>query len=392
MKSTNKALENCQVEFVFEYDAEEMKAIVKKVEKEYFKHASIPGFRRGKVPPEIIRKEFAGQIANDVKRAMISEEDKIKAEVQNSGLDVFSLASVTKCDYTADGGSMTFIYEVYPGFEVPDYKSIKIDNSEASLPEGAVDEYIESIRSMVSSYEDAKEGEIAGAKDFVQVDYSGIVDGKSVGEVAPEAKALAQGNGFWSKVNGAGMLPGLFKCVEGMKAGETKDGVEVEFGDVAPEALKGKKGVYSITLKAFRKLVPADDAKVLEAMKAANMDELKERLQKEMLKEAEAANLSRRREEAAQALLKGQEFSIPASLQSRFLNVLARNVAQSYARHFTAEEDLKAAMERDGIYDKVAEQAAKNARLFCVCRKIAQAEKIESDNTVQSVIDFILAQ
>lgn len=391
MKSTNKALENCQAEFEFAYDADEIKAIVKKVEKEYLRHAVIPGFRRGKVPQEIVRKEFAGQIASDVKRAMISD-DAIAAEVEKSGVDVFTVVSVTKCDYSEEGGSMTFIYDLYPQFDMPDYKAIKIEKKDVSIPEGAVDEYIESIRSMVSTYEDAKEGDVVGEKDFVQVDYSGTVDGRNIAEVAPDAKMLALGNGFWSKVDGATILPGLFKAAVGMKVGETKEGVAVEFGETVPDALKGKTGVYTLTVKGFRRLVAADDAKVLEAMKAESMDALKEKISKDMLEHATQTAEANRREEAAQALLKDQEFPVPASLQSRFLNNIAQHVAQNYAQHFKSEEELKAAMERDGVYEKVSEQAVKNTRLFSICRKIAEAEKLEGDNVVQTVIDFILAQ
>ena len=61
MKSTTKNLDKCQVELTVALDAEEMKAIVKEVEKVFVREAKLPGFRPGKVPLELIRKEFAAK-------------------------------------------------------------------------------------------------------------------------------------------------------------------------------------------------------------------------------------------------------------------------------------------------------------------------------------------
>ena len=59
MKTTNKKVGNCQVELTVTLDADETKAIVKDVEKAFVREAKLPGFRPGKVPIELIRKEFA---------------------------------------------------------------------------------------------------------------------------------------------------------------------------------------------------------------------------------------------------------------------------------------------------------------------------------------------
>ena len=59
MKTSTKNEYKCQVELKVELNAEEMKGIVKDVEKAFVREARLPGFRPGKVPIEIIRRQFA---------------------------------------------------------------------------------------------------------------------------------------------------------------------------------------------------------------------------------------------------------------------------------------------------------------------------------------------
>ena len=65
MKTEVKKLEKCQVQLNVTLDADEMKAIVKDVEKAFVREAKLPGFRPGKIPVELIRKEFANGLKQE---------------------------------------------------------------------------------------------------------------------------------------------------------------------------------------------------------------------------------------------------------------------------------------------------------------------------------------
>ena len=69
MKTESKKLDKCQVELTVTLDAEEMKAIVKDVERAFVREARLPGFRPGKVPVELIRKEFAQGLKQETERS-----------------------------------------------------------------------------------------------------------------------------------------------------------------------------------------------------------------------------------------------------------------------------------------------------------------------------------
>ena len=242
MKTDTKKLDKCQVKLTVTLDADEAKTCIKEVEKAFVREVRMPGFRPGKAPIELVRKNFAPQMKEETGRVMMRKHysEAVKAE----NLAEVALADVTdvKCD--AEGGSFTAIVDVKPVFKVPSYKGLKIAPANTKVEDSAVAEQVERLRAAYAKFEDAKEGEAVADGDFVQIDYSGTVDGKPILEVAPEAKIVASGTGFWTQIEEGRFLAEILEALKGMKAGETKDGVKATFDkESAPDPLKGKKAV-----------------------------------------------------------------------------------------------------------------------------------------------------
>ena len=276
MKTEVKKLEKCQVQLNVTLDADEMKAIVKDVEKAFVREAKLPGFRPGKIPVELIRKEFANGLKQETERMMYQRNiaEAIKAEK----LDDVAVADVKDMTFNAEGGSFAAIVEVKPVFKLPTYKGLKLTSNDVTVKDADVDDQIARLRAAYATYEDAKEGDAVAEGDFVQIDYSGTVGGKSILELNPEAKVVASGEGFWTQVEEGRFLPEILDSLKGMKAGETKEGIKAKFDkESAPEGLKGEKAVYTVTLKSFRRRILPDDAQFAEKAKAESFDALKTR-------------------------------------------------------------------------------------------------------------------
>ena len=390
MKTDTKKLDKCQVKLVVTLDAEEAAACIKEVEKAFVKEARLPGFRPGKAPVELIRKQFSAQIKDEVQRTMFRRHyaDAIKAE----GVEEVALADVqdVKCDAT--GGGFTAIVDVKPVFKLPTYKGLKIAPANAKVEDSAVAEQIERLRAAYAKYEDAKEGESVAAGDFVQIDYSGTVDGMPILEIAPDAKIVASGTGFWTQVEEGRFLPEILDAVKGMKAGETKAEVKATFSkESAPEPLKGKKAVYTVTLKAFRRRVLPTDAEFAEKAKAESIETLTKTIRESMEKQAVEQEAARRENEAVEMLLKKVDFDVPQSQVHRAMDGYLNQIAQraQYAG-LTAEYFEQ---NRDKILKDAEENATKQVRLWYVVDAIAEAEKIEAkdDERGKKVIEFVLA-
>ena len=390
MKTNTKKLDKCQVELKVTLDADEMKAVVKDVEKAFMREARLPGFRPGKVPIEVIRKQFADGLRQETEHAMIRKhyKDAVKAEE----IDEVALVDVKDVKTGADAGEFTAVVDVKPVFKLPTYKGLKISENDTKISDRQVADQLERLRGAYAKFEDAKEGESVSDGDFVQIDYSGTVDGKSILEIAPEAKVVASGTGFWFQVEEGRFLPEIVEAVKGMKAGETKEGVKAKFAkEGAPEGLGGKKAEYAVTLKMFRRRILPTDAEFAEKAKAESVEKLSQTIREALEKQAVEAESARRENEAVEMLMKKVDFDVPQSqVRSAMDGVLSQFAQRAQYSGLDADYFEK---NRDKILKDAEETAEKQVRVWYVFDAIAKAENIEAKDEEKSkkVIDFILS-
>ena len=390
MKTSCKSQEKCQVKLTVTLDADEMSAIVKDVEKVFLREAQLPGFRKGKVPLQVIRKEFADGLKQETQRAMFQKKypEAIKAE----GIDEIALANVEDMKFDEKGGSFVAIVEVKPQFKLPTYKGLKVEFKDAKVEDAQVKDQLERLRAAYAKYEDAKDGEAVADGDFVQIDYEGMIGKKKILEINPEAKIVAEGKGFWTQVEEGRFLPEILDAVKGMKVGETKDGIKAKFDkESAPEGLKGEKATYTVTLKSFRRRILPTDAEFAEKAKAESFEKLQTTIRESLEKSAVENEAIRRENEAVELLMKKVDFDVPESQVRRAMDGYLQELAQrAQYSGLNAEYFEK---NRDKILKDAETAATKQVRLWYVLDAIAAAEKIEAkdEEKGKKVIEFVLA-
>ncbi len=390
MKTASKKLDKCQVELAVTLDADEAKAIVKEVEKTFVREAKLPGFRPGKVPIELIRKEFASGLKQETER--LTFQKNIEKAIEAEKLDHVAIAEVKEVACSPEGASFTAIIEVKPVFKLPAYKGLKIEQRDVTVTPEEVAAQVERMRASYAKYEDAKEGEAVADGDFVQIDYSGTIDGKPIAEINPAAKIVAEGTGFWTQVEEGRFLPEILDAVKGMKAGETKEEVKAKFDkESAPEGLKGEKAVYRLTLKAFRRRILPTDAEFVEKAKAESLEKLTETIRNQMQKHADDAEARRREDEAVELLLKKVDFDVPGTQLRRATDGYLQQFAQR--AQYSGLDASYFEQNRDRIMKDAESAAEKQVRLWYVIDAIAKEEKIEAkeEERGRKVVDFILA-
>ena len=390
MKTESKKLDKCQVELTVTLDAEEMKAIVKDVERAFVREARLPGFRPGKVPVELIRKEFAQGLKQETERAMFQKN--ISKAIEAEKLDQVAVVDLKDVKNGAEGGAFTAVVEVKPTFKLPTYKGLKIEKKDATVTDEQVNDQVARLRAAYAKYEDAKEGEAVQDGDFVQIDYAGTVGGKAIAEINPEAKIVSSGTGFWTQVEEGRFLPEILDAVKGMKAGETKEGITAKFDkETAPEGLKGEKAVYTLTLKSFRRRVLPTDAEFVEKAKAESLEKLVATVREQMQKHATEQEEARRENEAVELLLKKADFDVPGSQVNRAMDGYLQQLAQR-AQYSGLPADYFE-KNRDKILKDAQDAAEKQVRLWYVIEAIAVEEKLEAkdDERGKKVVELILA-
>ena len=389
MKTESKNLEKCQVQLTVTLDAAETKECVKKVEREFMRAAQLPGFRKGKVPVELIRKEFADSLKQEIERELFTRNypEAVKAEA----LEEIAPVDVKDMKYGEDGGSFTVVVDVKPKFKLPTYKGLKISEKDTKVADADVADQVERMRAAYAKFEDAKEGEEVAAGDFVQIDYAGKVGKKDILEINPEAKIVAGGEGFWTQVEDGRFLPEILEALKGMKAGETKEDIKAKFDkESAPEGLKGEKAVYTVTLKSFRRRILPTDAELVERVKAESFEKFADSIRESMEKRAVEEEAARRENEAVEMLLKKVDFDVPQSQVRRAMDGYLQEFAQRAQYSGLSAEYFE--KNRDKILKDAEEAAERQVRLWYVLEAIAAEEKIEAkdEEKGRKVIEFVL--
>ena len=379
MKFETKESSPCVMALSVKAEADETKAPYQKVLNVFMREASIPGFRKGKVPLNIIKQKFQKEIAQECQQACFSEF--YPKALKESGLDAVNLQNVTDVLFTPETGfSCTALVEVKPTFDLPKYKKLAIKAGDATVTDEQVTERLESCRKAFAKFEDAKEGDAIAEGDFVQFDYAGALDDKAktpLAEVAPDQKAVCGATGFWTQLEEGRFLPEILDALKGMKVGETKDDVKVKFPkDNAPEALKGKKCVYTVTVKGFRRRTLPDDATFAADAKAESLDALRAQIREQMEKDAAAAELENRKGQAIELLLKKADFAVPPSLVQRQIQSYLQDLAQRAQYSGMSADYIE--QNRDKILADAEANAVRQVRLSYILLGIAKAENIEA--------------
>ncbi len=379
MKFETKESSPCVKALTITAEAEETKAPYQKVLREFLREAVVPGFRKGKVPQHVILQKFAKEIQQE------AQQECFRAfypkAIEEEKLDEVALQNVTNVLFTPETGfTCTALVEVKPVFDLPKYRKLAIKAGDTTVTDEQVAEQLESFRKAFAKYEDAKGDVAAQDGDFVEIDYAGALDVKAktpLSEVVPDLKAVAGGTGFWTQLENGRFVPEILEAVKGMKIGETKDDVKVKFPkDNAPEALKGKKCTYTVTLKALRTRVLPDDAAFAASAKVASLDELRAQIRGRLEKSAVDADLENRKNQAIDLLLKKADFDVPPSLvrsqTQRNLKEFAQRAQQMGMPADYIEQNRKK------IMDDAESNAVRQVRLSYVLLGIAAAEKLEA--------------
>ena len=400
MTVDKKAEKNpCVINLTVKAGAEEIKGEAKKVLNEFMREAQVPGFRKGKVPVELIRKNFAAELKRETEGACFRA--LYPKAVEESGLKVIALEGVTEMKLDeAEGMEFNVLVEVRPEYKLPKYKGLSIKKEEPKVEDSAVQAQLDSMRKMFAKYEDGKEGDAVADGDFVQIDYKGAIDGQPLSEIVPDQKAICEATGFWTQVEEGRFLPEILEALKGMKAGDEKKDVKVKFPkDAAPEAIKGKKAVYEIKVSMIRKCTLPDDEALVKSMNSESIDKVRADIRERLEKQATEAEVENRKNQAIEQLLKKADFDVPPSLVQRQAEAYLGRLAQQMQYAGVTSEYIE--QNREKILKDATEQAEKQVRLSYLLLDIADTEKIEVEEKdenkkdqarAEKTLDFILAE
>lgn len=370
MKTDVEELSPTRVKLSVEVPFDELKPSIDKAYREVARQVRIPGFRPGRVPPQIIDQRVGR--APVLEQAVNDALPRLYGKAVEEG-DVFALGrpevEITKLD---DGKELAFTAEVdvRPKFELPDLSSLTVTIDDATVTPDDVEEYLGTLRERFASLKGVQRAAETG--DYVSIDLSATVDGEPVED--------AQASGLSYDVGSGSMLDGLDDALVSMSAGESKTfSSELAGGDHAGEQAEVTATVHSVKVKEMPGL---DDDFAQLASEFDTIGELRADTRKrlEQMKQAQQANQARER--ALDALVDQLDIPLPES-------VVAEEADRT--RHSMHEQIQRAGADwgtylqmigktEDEFGADVDEQARRSVRVGLILDQVARQEELGVDD------------
>jgi len=356
--------------------AEEEQSLLKK----YAGQLRIPGFRPGKAPLDMVRNKYRKELAGELTQNIISSiYNKLTEE---SDLNIYGIVNVNlEPDPMTPGneGVVTFTLDIKPSFELPEYKGISLTLEKPTVSEEDIDKAIENIRQQRAEYKEVEEPAKKG--DYVKLSYSGKLDGKPVSEILPDKPIYGEQNNTWEEA-GAEEVPGVRAIIDGivgMKKGDEKD-VKMSFPENFSEPeLAGKDVDYHLEIHEVRqKILPELDDAFIKGMQVETLEELRNRIKEEFLKQRENEMSTKARDQIIKYLTDKVDFDIPESAVEHQTNSLLRSYMTQMIQRGAIEEQFEE--QKDKLFEEARKAARTHAKTTIILEEIAKKEDIQVEN------------
>ena len=327
----------------------------------------MPGFRPGKVPPNLIRKMHGEALMRDALNTAV--QDSVQQLLSDKKLRP-AMQPEVELDQSYESGKdaeVSVRLETLPEVPAPKIEGLKLERFNVEVDEKAVDEQLQQLAQSQTRYEDAKKGHKAANGDQVVIDFVGKVDDVAFEGGTGEGMAVVLGSGQ--------LIPGFEEQMVGLKVGDEKQ-LNVTFpADYQAENLKGKAATFDVKVTAVK---TAGETKIDEAFAKQlglnDLEQLKGLLRDQQRQELNGLTRTHMKRRLLDQLAADHDFDVPPSMvEAEYENIMAQ------LRHEASHEaDPEAALkEVEADADEYRKIAVRRVRLGLLLSEIGAANGIE---------------
>ena len=375
MATTFEKLSSNKVKLGLTVDAAKFDEAIRKAYQKDVKNITIPGFRKGKAPMQVIENHYgAGVFYEDAFEILFPE-------VYQAALTEHGVTPVDRPELNMEqiekGKDLIFSVEVFvtPDVELGQYKNLGIEKKVDEVTEDDVKAEIERARDRAARYIDVTDRP-AKLDDQVNIDYAGFVGEEQFEGGTAQGHDLVLGSGQF--------IPGFEDQLVGAEAGSDVE-VHVTFPEkYHAENLAGKEATFKVKVNSIReKEVPAlDDDFVKEASETANtVDEYKAEIREKLEKQAEQKADNAFESEILEAVVENTKIDLPeAMIEEQIDNMLRDMEMRLMYQGMRLDDYLKyTGQTREDLRKVYHDEAERRVRTQLTLEEIRKVEEIKAE-------------
>jgi trigger factor len=367
IKTVETESEGLKRAFMLTIPAKDIDARVDQEVKRLAPQVRMPGFRPGKVPPNLIRKMHGDSLQRDALSGAV--QDGVQKLLEEKKLRPAMQPEVQLDEKYAPGkdAEITVRLEALPEIPEPDISGLKLERLTVEPDEKAVDEQIGQLLQSNKSWKDAPKNHKAGNGDLVVMDFEGKVGGTAFDGGKGEDMSVELGSGQ--------LIPGFEDQLVGAKAGDKRD-VKVSFPNDYPVAdLEGQDAIFDVTVKQVKVATEAKaDEDFAKALGLESLDQLKQILRDQQSQELNGLTRTHMKRRLLDQLAERAKFDVPQSM----VDAEFENIMHQLRHEASHEPDPKAALaeieQESADYRRIAER---RVRLGLLLSEIGAANGID---------------
>ena len=367
-----ETLEKNMAKLTIEVSAEELEAALQNAYMKQRKNISVPGFRKGKVPRQMIEKMYGPEIFYEEAANALIPDAYAKA-YDESGLEIVSQPSVDVVQLKK-GEPFIFTAEVAvkPEVTLGEYKGLKVDKISNRVTAKEVDAKLEEEQKKNARTISVDDRAVADG-DEVILDYEGFVNGVAFAGGKGENQSLVIGSGSF--------IPGFEEQLIGAEL-EKEVEVNVTFPtEYHAEDLAGKEAVFKCTVHEIKvkELPELDDDFAAEVSEFDTLDAYKNDI-KAKIKEQKISEGKRKQEDqAVEAAVANATMEIPEAMMETQVSQMLQDFAYRMQQQGLSMEQYMqfTGATAEQMRTEMRPQAETRIRTRLVLEAIAKAENIE---------------
>ncbi len=306
MQVTEVTAEGLRHEFKVVVPADDIESRVQDRLKKLSRTVRMPGFRPGKAPIGLLRKQYGRAVMGEILEEAVDAGSKQALEGGNLRPALRPKIEVTAFD---EGKDLEFSMAVEVLPEVPQIElgKIVLEKPVAKADDERVDKAVQSFARSRQEYQELETPRPAAEGDRLTIDFQGRIDGEPFEGGKGDGALLVLGSGM--------MMPGFEDQLVGVEAGQNRD-VELDFPDsIGREDLQGKHVVFAVTVhKIEAPLELAIDDAFAESMGLENLEELRTTMRERIQREFDQIARQKAKRRLLDHLAEAHVFEVPPGM------------------------------------------------------------------------------